>query len=198
MPCAVALHALARGGIAVDQAVALLGVGSIGSLLLAALQAQAAGGQRVIAIDVEHGRLAAATRLGAFSQIDARSHDPVAVIGELTGGRGVDVAIEATGVPETIAQALASVHRGGRLLQVGIPVAPVSLVLDMAVVQEKEIITTNGQICGVDLPKALELLSTTDLARRMGYRVIGLDALVEAGLVPLVEHRATAKVLVDI
>jgi (R,R)-butanediol dehydrogenase / meso-butanediol dehydrogenase / diacetyl reductase len=196
-PCAVALHALARGGIAIDQTVALFGVGSIGSLLLAALQAQA-GGQRVIAIDVEQGRLAAAKRLGAVSQIDARSDDPVAAIGELTGGRGVDVAIDATGVPGTIAHALASVRRGGRLLQVGLPVSPVSLVLDTAVVQEKEIITTNGQVCGVDLPRALELLSTTDLARRIGYRVIGLDALVEEGLVPLVEHRATAKVLVDI
>jgi (R,R)-butanediol dehydrogenase / meso-butanediol dehydrogenase / diacetyl reductase len=197
-PCAVALHALARGGVAVDQTVALFGVGSIGSLLLAALRAEVAGGQRVIAIDVEQGRLAAAKRLGAISQIDARSDDPVAVIDELTGGRGVDVAIDATGVPGTIAQALASVRRGGRLLQVGIPVAPVSLVLDTAVMQEKEIITTNGQVCGVDLPRALELLSTTDLARRIGYRVIGLDALVEEGLVPLVEHRATAKVLVDI
>ena len=197
-PCAVALHALARGRIAVEQTVALFGVGSIGSLLLATLQARAAGGQRVIAIDVEQGRLVVAKRLGTISQIDARSQDPTAAIGELTGGRGVDVAIDATGIPETIAQALASVRRGGRLLQVGIPVTPVSLVLDMAVVQEKEIITTNGQVCGVDLPEALELLTTTDLAERIGYRVIDLDALVEEGLVPLVEHRATAKVLVDI
>src|SRR5438876_11408774 len=64
-PCAVALHALARGRIASDQTVALFGVGSIGNLLLAALQAQAAGGQRGIAIDAEQGRLAAAKRLGA-------------------------------------------------------------------------------------------------------------------------------------
>jgi len=197
-PCAVALHALARGGIAIDQTVALFGVGSIGNLLLAALQAQAAGGQRVIAIDVEQGRLATAKRLGAFSQIDARADDPVAAIGEVTGGRGVDVAIDATGVPETIAQALASVRRGGRLLQVGIPVAPVRLVLDTTIVQEKDIVTTNGQICGIDLPNALELLSTTDLAQRISYRVISLDALVEEGLVPLVEHRATAKVVVAI
>ncbi|MFL5667573.1 MAG: alcohol dehydrogenase catalytic domain-containing protein [Ktedonobacteraceae bacterium] len=197
-PCAVALHALTRSGIASDQTVALFGVGSIGNLLLAALQAQAVGGQRVIAIDVEQGRLAAAGRLGAFSQIDARVDDPVASISELTGGRGVDVAIDATGVPETIAQALASVRRGGRLLQVGIPVAPVKLMLDTAIMQEKEIVTTNGQVCGIDLPKALELLSMTDLARRIGYRVISLDALVEEGLVPLVEHRATEKVLVNI
>src|SRR5439155_3145980 len=97
--CAVAPQGLAKGRIGIDQTVALFGVGSIGNLLLAALQAQAAGGQRVIVIDVEQGRLAAAKRLGTFSQIDARTDDPVAAIGELTGGRGVDVAIDASGVP---------------------------------------------------------------------------------------------------
>src|SRR2546425_11850249 len=123
-PCAVALHALAQGSIAIDQTVALFGVGSIGNLLLAALQAQAAGGQRVIVIDVEQGRLAAAKRLGTFSQIDARTDDPVAAIGELTGGRGGDVAIDASGVPETIAQALALVRRGGGVPPGGAPVGP--------------------------------------------------------------------------
>jgi threonine dehydrogenase-like Zn-dependent dehydrogenase len=195
-PCAVALHALARGTVVAAHTIALFGVGSLGSLLLATLLAQAAGGQNVIVIDVEPGRLSVAKKLGATTQIDARLSDPVAAIDELTGGRGVDIAIDATGVPGTIAQALIAVRRGGRLLQVGIPVTPVSLVLDSAVVQEKEIITANGQVCTVDLPHALELLSTTDLARRIGYRVIGLDALVEEGLVPLIEHRATAKVLV--
>jgi (R,R)-butanediol dehydrogenase / meso-butanediol dehydrogenase / diacetyl reductase len=195
-PCAVAIHALARGNIAAAHTIALFGVGSIGSLLLATLQAQAASEKNVIVIDVEPGRLAVAKQLGATTQIDARRSDAVAAIDEVTGGQGVDVAIDATGVPGTIAQALTAVRRGGRLLQVGIPVTPVSLVLDTVVMQEKEIITANGQICTVDLPLALELLATTDLARRIGYRVIGLDRLVEEGLVPLVEHRATAKVVV--
>ncbi len=195
-PCAVALHALARGNIAAAHTIALFGVGSIGSLLLATLQAQTTGRQNVVVIDVEQGRLAVAKKLGATTQIDARQYDPVVAIDELTAGRGVDVAIDATGVPGTIAQALMAVRRGGRLLQVGIPLTPVSLVVDTAVMQEKEIITANGQICTVDLPQALELLSTTELAQSIGYRVIRLDALVEEGLVPLVEHRATAKVVV--
>src|SRR2546425_1989049 len=126
-PCAVALHALARGSIAAAHTIALFGVGSIGSLLLATLQAQAGGGQNVIVIDVEPGRLAVAKQLRATTQIDARRSDPVAAIDELTGGRGVDVAIDATGVPGTIAHALVAVRRGGRPLAGGIPVPPVRL-----------------------------------------------------------------------
>jgi (R,R)-butanediol dehydrogenase / meso-butanediol dehydrogenase / diacetyl reductase len=195
-PCAVALHALLRGGITPAQTVALFGVGSIGSLLLATMQARAGGCQQVIAVDVERGRLETARKLGATSLIDARSDDPVAALCQLTGGEGVDLSIDATGVPATIAQALASLRRGGRLLQVGIPLHPVSLALDQAVQQEKDIVTTNGQICAVDLPQALDLLATTDLAARVGYQVIPLDALVQEGLVPLAEQRA--KVLVAI
>jgi (R,R)-butanediol dehydrogenase/meso-butanediol dehydrogenase/diacetyl reductase len=197
-PCAVALHALSRGRIVHGQTVALYGVGSIGSLLLAAIQAQAVEAQCVIAVDVEPSRLEAASALGATHLINARSGDSAALVRELTKGRGVDIAIDATGLPETIAQALAAVRRGGRLLQVGIPVRPVNLTMDTAVIYEKEIVTTNGQVYGVDLPRALDLLTTTDLATRIGYHVIGLDALVEEGLVPLVEHTATAKILVDV
>lgn len=197
-PCAIALHALSRGRITSEQFVALFGVGSIGSLLLASLQVQTAGKARVIAVDVEATRLDTALAIGASYRIDAGTIDPVAAIHELTGGRGVDVAIEATGVSETVAQALASVRKGGLLLQVGIPVRPVSLFLDQAVQHEKDIVMTNGQINNVDLPKALQLLAETDLAARIGYRVIALDALVDEGFMPLLAHRATAKVLVEI
>ena len=87
-------------------------------------------------------------------------------------------------------QALASVRRGGRLLQVGIPTDAVSLQLSAVALYEKEIAGTNGQRCLVDLPEALDLLAHTDLASSIGYRAIPLESLVEEGLRPLVEHRA--------
>lgn len=196
-PCAVALHALARGGIGPGQTVALFGAGNIASLLLAGMHAQEVDATRVIVVDVEPARLQTALGLGATHLVDARAQNPVTAILDMTGGDGVDVAIEATGTPQAVAQALAVARRGGRLLQVGIPHLPVPLALDLAVLREKEIVTTNGQVCGVDLPAALHLLTTTDLAERIGYRIIGLDALVEQGLLPLVEHRAAAKILAD-
>lgn len=196
-PCAVALHALRRGEIRDGQTIALFGVGSIGSLMLAALRAQRAD-VSVLAVDVEVQRLTVARALHVTALIDASASDPVATILEMTGGRGVDVAVEATGVPQTMAQALASVGRGGTLLQVGLPPDQASLPINQAVLREKNLISTNGQVTLVDLPQALSLLTETDLAARVGYRVISLNDLVEEGLRPLAEHRAAAKVLVQI
>lgn len=196
-PCAVALHALRRADIKAGQTVALFGVGSIGSLLLAVLRAQRVE-VSVLALDVEPQRLTTAEALGATSLIQVHDRNPMEAIQELTQGRGVDIAIEATGEPETITPALASVGRGGTLLQVGIPQLPASLALAEAVVCEKNLIPTNGQITTMDLPQALHLLAETDLAALVGTHIITLDALVEKGLRPLAEHRAAAKVLVQV
>jgi (R,R)-butanediol dehydrogenase/meso-butanediol dehydrogenase/diacetyl reductase len=196
-PCAVALHALRRAGISSGQTIALFGIGGIGSLLLAALLMQERA-CRIVAIDVDPARLATAAALGAIAQIDARMSDVVRAVGHWTSGRGVDVAIEASGLPETMGQALSVVRKGGKLLQIGIPSRPVPLIMEEAVVGEKEIVTTNGQICGVDLPAALHLLTTTDLLARVGFCVIALERLVDDGLVPLVEQRAGGKVIVTI
>jgi len=197
-PCAVALHALGRCGIQPGQTVALFGAGNIGSLMLAEMQALGLSAALVIVVDLQPSRLHAAGMLGATHVINALDTDPVAAIGELTDGRGVDVCVDATGTPSSIVGALASVCRGGRLIQVGIPIDPVSLHLDALVLHEKEIVGTNGQHCLVDLPRALDLLACTDLASTIGYRVIPLEALVDEGLTPLVEHRAAGKVVITI
>lgn len=197
-PCAVALHALSRAQIKPGQTVGIFGVGNIGTLILACLQAQMGGECRVIVVDIDETRLATARSLDASVCIDARTTDPVATIRELTGGDGVDIAIEASGVLLSIGRALDSVRRGGRLLQVGIPLGAASLSLADAIEQEKEILTTNGQVNAIDLPAALQLLTETDLATRIGYKVISLDDLVEQGIRPLVTHAATKKILVKI
>jgi (R,R)-butanediol dehydrogenase / meso-butanediol dehydrogenase / diacetyl reductase len=200
--CAVALHALDRAMIEPGQTVAIFGIGSIGSLLLAAGSAfwenRVAGPPSVIAVDIDPARLATAAALGVTLRVDASTCDPALVLQQITGGQGVDVAIEATGDPVSIAHALTAIKRGGKLLQVGIPTGLVSLPLGDLVLAEKEILTTNGQICQMDLPNALDLLTFTDLAERIRYQVIMLEEVVERGLQPLAEHRASAKILVRI
>ncbi len=193
-PLAIALHALRSSGVRRRQVLALLGVGGIGSLILAA--AQAHGVSPILALDVDEQRLERAARLGASFLVNTRREDPAHAMRRLTGGVGADVVIEASGAPHAPEQALTLVQRGGRVLLVGLQEAPCALDLRAMVLGEIELRCSNGHVCDVDLPAALTLLATTDLARTLLDRVIALDALVEEGLLPLVEHQVHGKILV--
>jgi (R,R)-butanediol dehydrogenase/meso-butanediol dehydrogenase/diacetyl reductase len=195
-PCAIALHAARRSGAGPGDTVVLIGAGGIGSFLLAALRAL--GVDAIIALDVSQERLDTAGRLGASSLLAAQGQ-PQALLEEIravTAGQGADVVIEASGAPTATSLALSLVRRGGRVLQVGLPAEPVPLPLRQFVVPEIDLVTTNGHVCGADLPQALGLLATTDLARIVLDRVISLDALVDEGLLALAERRARGKIVI--
>lgn len=197
-PCAIALHAVRRSGAQAGDTVVLIGVGSIGSFILAALRS--VGVDTIIALDVEQGRLATATRLGATRVLPV-GEDAVAearAIRDWTAGQGADVVIEASGAPDATLLALSSARRGGRVLQVGLPAEPTPLPLRRFTVPEIDLITTNGHVCATDLPQALALLATSELARTILDRVIPLDALVGEGLLALAERRTRGKVVVAI
>ncbi|ASU83726.1 NAD(P)-dependent alcohol dehydrogenase [Nocardiopsis gilva YIM 90087] len=88
--------------------VAVFGPGTVG--LSALLAAVAAGAARTIVVGRDQGRLDFARSLGATDVIDSRHVDPLTAIRELTGGRGVDYAVESTGavgVMRTAVEALA-------------------------------------------------------------------------------------------
>lgn len=198
-PCAVAIHALDRVGIEPGQYVALFGVGGIGGFLLAALLAETQGDLSLIVVEVDERKRHLTERLGASAStfIIADELTEAAIL-DLTAGCGVDLAIEASGSPTAVQQALSVVRSGGTLLQVGIPTGRVSLPLGQVVPREVSIVTTNGMVCEVDLPLALALLSRTNLATQITDRNIPLDALVADGLEPLALHEVQGKVLVQI
>ena len=195
-PCAIALHAARRSGAHPGDTVVLIGVGGIGSFLLAALRAL--GIEAIIALDVAEARLATATRLGAWRTLPV-GEDAGAVseaVRAETDGQGADVVIEASGASGAPLLALSCVRRGGRVLQVGLPAEAVPLPLRQFTVPEIDLVTTNGHVCATDLPQALALLAETDLARTILDRVIPLEALVYDGLLALAERRARGKVVV--
>jgi len=198
-PCAVAIHALGRIGIEPGQRVALFGVGGIGGFLLAALLARTQGDLSLIVVEVDERKRHFVERLGASASTFIITDELTeTAIWDLTAGRGVDLAIEASGSPTAVQQALAVVRKGGTLLQVGIPAGRVSLPLERLVPREVSIVSTNGMICDVDLPRALALLSQTDLATRITDRIISLERFVPDGLEPLALHEVLGKVLVHI
>jgi (R,R)-butanediol dehydrogenase/meso-butanediol dehydrogenase/diacetyl reductase len=195
-PLAVALHALSRVGQAPDETVAVIGAGGIGSFIVAAASQRATDG-RVVAIDIDEGRLATATALGATGAADATGVDLAGLLLELTDGVGFDVVIEASGAPHAPSAAIAGARRGGRVLLVGLHGAPREIDLTKTILREIDLFTTVAHVCDSDIPAALELLAESNVAAVTAGPRISLDALVEDGLRPLAERRALGKVLVS-
>lgn len=105
-------------GIRIGDVVAVFAQGPIG--LCASAGAKLSGASVVIGVDRLSGRLEIASRLGADHVIDASRVDPVDEIMRLTGGRGVDVAIEALGTQGTFEAALRVLRPGGTLSSLGV------------------------------------------------------------------------------
>ena len=194
-PLAVALHALSRVGLQPTESVAVIGVGGIGSFVVAGASRRAIGG-RVVAIDIDPERLTTATALGASEVADASGHALSELLLELSGGVGFDVVIEASGAEHAPAGALAGTRRGGRVLLVGLHAAPRELDLSDTILREVDIATSVAHVCETDIPASIEMLRTSDLANLTMARNIPLDALVEEGLRPLAERRAPGKIVV--
>lgn len=114
-----ALHAVDMAEIQLGQSVAVLGVGPVGQSIVAFASLSGAG--EVIAIGAPKDRVEFAHQMGATTglSLDVPAEDRLAAIRRLTGGRGVDVVIEASGAPEAITQGLDMVRDGGRMVVCG-------------------------------------------------------------------------------
>jgi threonine dehydrogenase-like Zn-dependent dehydrogenase len=107
-----------RGGIRIGDTVAVFGQGPIG--LCATAGAKLMGATSIIAVETVPERAAAARRLGADHIVDFRARDPVEEILSITGGRGVDVAIEALGTQSTFEACMRVLRPGGTLSSLGV------------------------------------------------------------------------------
>lgn len=106
------------GGIRIGDTVAIFAQGPIG--LCATAGAKLCGATNILVVDRVPARLRAAQFLGADHAIDLAAHDPVEEIMRLTGGRGVDVAIEALGIQQTFESCLRVLRPGGTLSSLGV------------------------------------------------------------------------------
>lgn len=118
-PFSVGIHAARRAGIRPGSTIVIMGMGPVG--LMAVVAARAYGAETIIAADLEEGRLHAARQLGATHTIQVNRENTAAIIDELTGGIGADVAFETAGSDKALQSALKSLRRGGALAIVGLP-----------------------------------------------------------------------------
>lgn len=139
------------------EAVAVVATGGVGANILQV--ARAFGAKPIIAIDVDDEKLKAAQELGATHAVNSRNEDPVGRVQEITKGRGVDVAFEALGRPETFETAVQLVRDGGRAVMVGIAPAGVTAAVDITglVRRKVRILGSYGARARTDMPAVLEL-----------------------------------------
>jgi S-(hydroxymethyl)mycothiol dehydrogenase len=121
--------AINTGAVQRGESVAVFGCGGVGDAAIAG--ARLAGATTIIAVDIDDRKLAWATDLGATHTVNSAATDPVEAIKGLTGGFGVDVAIDAVGHPKVFAQAFYARDLAGRVVLVGVPRPDMTLTLPL-------------------------------------------------------------------
>ena len=111
--------AVNTGGVGRGDSVAVFGCGGVGDAAIAG--AKLAGAHTIIAVDIDDRKLEWAQEFGATHAINSRNADPVAEIRALTGGNGVNVAIDAVGHPAVFEQAFYARDHAGTVVLVGVP-----------------------------------------------------------------------------
>jgi len=115
-PLTVGFHAVGRGRVTSEDAVAVFGCGGVG---LGVVAGAAFRGAWVIGIDVDDDKLETARKAGAAEGINSKTSDVHARLLELTNGRGPDVVVEAIGLPATYRAAVEEVAYAGRVVYIG-------------------------------------------------------------------------------
>ena len=147
------------GGVRPGDVVAIVGAGPVG--LSAITCARLFSPSHIIAIDLSDARLEAAKKFGADVTVNNGREDPVAVIRDLTGRLGADVAIEAVGVPATFELAVKLARPGGRIANIGVHGKPATLHLEEQ--WTRDITITTGLVDASSTPTLMRLLTTGQL-----------------------------------
>ncbi|CAI5980868.1 unnamed protein product [Closterium sp. NIES-65] len=175
MGCALftAFGALRHAGdVRAGETVAVVGAGGVGGSCVQV--ARAMGAASIVAVDVGEDKLQRCRALGATHTVNAAKEDVVDAIRvgapwgcctggvgcvAITGGRGVDVAVEALGRAETFGQTVHAVRDGGRAVMVGIAAAGTTAAVDITrlVRRNIKIIGSYGAKARSDLPAVVAL-----------------------------------------
>ena len=175
--------AMNTGRVGRGDSVAVFGCGGVGDAAIEG--SRLAGAHTIIAVDIDPRKLEWAREFGATHTVNSAEEDPVEAIRALTGGNGVDVAIEAVGLPVTYEQAFYSRDLAGTVVLVGVPNPEMRIELPMI-----EVFGRGGSLKSSwygdclpsrDFPMLIDLHLQGRLALdRFVSETIGLDEVEEA------------------
>ena len=146
-----------NGKVQPGSSVAIVGAGPIG--LAALMTAQLYSPATIIMVDVDENRLAIATRFGATATVNNSGVDtakPIQAVLDLCGGRGVDTAIEAVGIPASFEFCESIVGPGGTIANIGVHGVKVDLHLET--LWDKNVTITTRLVDTVSTPTLLKMV----------------------------------------
>jgi alcohol dehydrogenase len=165
------------GAVKPGDVVAVIGTGPVG--LAAITTASLYGAARVIAIDLDINRLEKSREFGATDTVVSGQDKWKEEVLAMTDGAGVDVAIEAVGVPLTFEMATQIVRPGGHVANVGVHGKPVSLELQNLWIQNISI--SMGLVNTNTTPLLLKLVASKKInAARFATHTFTFDQFIEA------------------
>ncbi len=166
-----------NGKVQPGNTVAIVGAGPIG--LAALLTAQFYSPASIMMIDLDENRLAVAKKFGATATVNSNNGDTVAKIMQMTGGRGVDTAIEAVGIPATFELCQKVVAPGGTIANIGVHGLKVDLHLEL--LWDRNLTITTRLVDTVSTPMLLKVLQSKKLdASKLITHRFKLDSVLEA------------------
>jgi (R,R)-butanediol dehydrogenase/meso-butanediol dehydrogenase/diacetyl reductase len=175
-PLAGAAYAVKRGGLKPNETLLVTGAGPVGLSVLMA--ARAIGVEKIYMTEISEVRAAKAVEMGASEVFDPLEIHVPRRIKELTAGTGVDVAVEAVGVGESLKDCLASTRYRGRVVVQGIFTDRVPVHMLGFVTREVTMIGTNS----LDLDLALEWIDSKLIEpEAMVTRIIPLEEIQASG-----------------
>ncbi len=165
------------GGVKPGDVVAVVGAGPVG--LAAIMTAGLYGAARIIALDLDENRLDQARSFGATDTVNSADPDWADKVKAMTDGLGVDVAIEAVGIPATFDACTKIVRPGGSVANVGVHGAPVELALQDLWIMDVSI--TMGLVSTSTTPMLLKLVAQEKLAAaKFATHHFKLDEMMDA------------------
>jgi alcohol dehydrogenase len=166
-----------NGRVAPGDVVAVIGAGPVG--LAAIMTARLSGASRVIAVDPAPSRREHASRFGADDAVAGSDELDDLISAGTADGLGVDVAIEAVGVPETFELCARIVRPGGVVANIGVHGAPAVLHLEELWI--KNVTITTGLVDGTSIPRLLRLASSGKIQSDLfGTHTFGLSEMLDA------------------
>jgi alcohol dehydrogenase len=165
------------GRVKPGDTVAVVGAGPVGLAVIAT--AGLYGAAQIIAIDLDENRLDLAKQVGASHCINSGAADWKEAVFALTDGYGVDVAVEAVGVPATFDMCTQLVRPGGNVANVGVHGKPVTL--DLATLWIQNINISMGLVNTTTLGMLLKLVAQQKLpADKFVTHRFALDDIISA------------------